>query len=64
MKRYQLYVREVGEGGRWEWLCTVEAATHAEAFHRALLALGEGTAAPRSGWSRTRSRAIASHALR
>ena len=37
MNRYQLHVREEA---RWEWLCTVEADSHAEAFHRAILALG------------------------
>jgi hypothetical protein len=38
MNRYQLHVRE---DGRWEWLCTIEAATHAEAFHRAIQCLGD-----------------------
>ena len=37
LKSYQLHVRE---DGRWEWLCTVEADTHAEAFHSALLGMG------------------------
>ena len=38
MNQYQLHVRD---GGRWMWLCTLEAASHAEAFHRALTCLGQ-----------------------
>jgi len=38
MKTYQLYIKI---DGRWEWLCTFDAGTHAEAFHRALHCLGE-----------------------
>ena len=38
MNHYQLYFRE---GGRWEWLCTIEAANHVIAFHLTLVFLGE-----------------------
>lgn len=38
MNVYQLYIKT---GEQWEWLCTIDAATHAEAFHRAVLCLGQ-----------------------
>jgi len=38
MNTYQLYIKI--DGG-WEWLCTFDAASHAEAFHRGLHCLGE-----------------------
>jgi hypothetical protein len=37
MKTYQLYIKTEG---RWEWLCTFDAGSHAEAFHRGLHCLG------------------------
>ena len=36
MKRYQLYVKM---HGRWEWLCAIEADSHAEALRRAVTCL-------------------------
>ena len=37
MRTYQLHVRVEGA---WEWACTIDAETHADAFLRVLLCLG------------------------
>ncbi|HEY2587027.1 MAG TPA: hypothetical protein VGI81_14875 [Tepidisphaeraceae bacterium] len=39
MRAYQLHVKV--DGG-WSWICTIDAATHAEALHRALRCLSPG----------------------
>jgi hypothetical protein len=36
MNAYQLHVKVEGE---WEWICTVDAETHPEAFRKAMLCL-------------------------
>ena len=38
MKRYQLYVKIQNS---WDWLCSIDSLTHAEAFHRTLTCLGD-----------------------
>jgi hypothetical protein len=37
VRAYQLYLK--GNGNAWEWIGTLEAATHADAFGQALLCL-------------------------
>lgn len=37
VRSYQLYIRVEGA---WQWSCTLDAETHADAFRRVLLCLG------------------------
>lgn len=37
MRAYQLHVKVEGA---WEWVCTIDAPTHAEAFRQALICIG------------------------
>jgi hypothetical protein len=39
VRRYQLYIRKEDA---WEWIGTIDAATHADAFQLALQCLGPG----------------------
>ena len=39
MRTYQLYLRDQKA---WDWVGTIDAPTHAEAFRTALLSLGPG----------------------